>query len=845
MADNFGLKIGLEGEKEFKKALSEINSNFKVLGSEMKLVASQFDKNDNSVQALTARNQVLNKEIEAQKQKIDTLRSALQNAAESFGENDKRTQNWQIQLNNAEATLNDMEREVAKNEAAIDSMGDEMGDAEGQTEKFADAVEDSGEEAEEAGGKFEKFRSVLSTIGKATAAVVTAIGTAAIAAGKALWDMSTSVAQAGDEIQKTSQKVGLSYEAYQKWDYAMKICGTEMSSCTTGLKTLTNTFDDASNGSASAIEKFERLGLSVDQLSGMSREDMFATVVTALQNVEDETEKAALANDMFGKSGQNLLPLFNMTQEELQQVMDECENYGMVMSDEAVEASAAFQDSLTKLQGTMTGLKNNIVGEMLPGIQLVMDGLSDLAVGNEQAGEEIKSGVESVIGAIQGLIPQAVELLSMIAAAVLSSAPSIIQALAQGVIDSMPILIPVVLQVVNEIGTVLISLLPQLVEAGMQILESLALGIAEALPELAPQMVQVVTQIVQSLVDNLPLLLDAGLQLILGLVEGLLAAIPALIEALPSIITAIVEFIIGAIPQIIDAGIQLLTSLVTALPEIITAVVAAIPQIVDGLVTAILGSIPQLIDAGVKLLVSLIQNLPAIITAVVAAIPQIVTSLVTAIVGSIPQLVQAGVQLFVALIQNLPTIITQIVAAVPQILAGLVSAFGKGVSQLANVGKQLVQGLWNGIQSLASWLWNKVSGWISGIWGGIKNFFGIHSPSKQMAWIGEMLVKGLSGSIEDNGDEAVKAAEGMAKDINGVMGDLAADMQTALPTDFSLNGTAAAVAGGAGVGASGGLSLQLSIATFNNYSSEDIEQLTNEIMVTAGQFAKRKGLVFA
>ena len=72
MADDFGLKIGLEGEKEFKKALSEINQSFKVLGSEMKVVQSQFDKNDNSVEALTARNQVLNKEIEAQKQKIET-----------------------------------------------------------------------------------------------------------------------------------------------------------------------------------------------------------------------------------------------------------------------------------------------------------------------------------------------------------------------------------------------------------------------------------------------------------------------------------------------------------------------------------------------------------------------------------------------------------------------------------------------------------------------------------------------------------------------------------------------------------------------------------------------------
>ena len=85
MADNFGLKIGLEGEKEFKKALSEINQSFKVLGSEMKLATSQFDKNDQSVQALTARNTVLNKEIEAQKQKIETLRETLKDAGGEIG----------------------------------------------------------------------------------------------------------------------------------------------------------------------------------------------------------------------------------------------------------------------------------------------------------------------------------------------------------------------------------------------------------------------------------------------------------------------------------------------------------------------------------------------------------------------------------------------------------------------------------------------------------------------------------------------------------------------------------------------------------------------------------------
>ena len=92
MADNFGLKIGVEGEKEFKKALAEINQNFKVLGSEMKLVHSQFDKNDKSVDALTAQNQVLSKEIDEQKNKIELLKQALDNASTSFGENDRRTQ---------------------------------------------------------------------------------------------------------------------------------------------------------------------------------------------------------------------------------------------------------------------------------------------------------------------------------------------------------------------------------------------------------------------------------------------------------------------------------------------------------------------------------------------------------------------------------------------------------------------------------------------------------------------------------------------------------------------------------------------------------------------------------
>lgn len=147
MSENLGLKIGLEGEKEFKKSLVDINNSFKVLGSEMKLVNSQFDKNDKSAEAFTAKNQVLNKEIDQQKQKIETLRSALANASESFGENDRRTQSWQIQLNNAQAALNGMERELNSNNTALanadksfDEAGDEAKNFSGAVKKAADIL---------------------------------------------------------------------------------------------------------------------------------------------------------------------------------------------------------------------------------------------------------------------------------------------------------------------------------------------------------------------------------------------------------------------------------------------------------------------------------------------------------------------------------------------------------------------------------------------------------------------------------------------------------------------------------------------------------------------------------
>jgi phage-related protein len=113
------------------------------------------------------------------------------------------------------------------------------------------------------------------------------------------------------------------------------------------------------------------------------------------------------------------------------------------------------------------------------------------------------------------------------------------------------------------------------------------------------------------------------------------------------------------------------------------------------------------------------------------------------------------------------------------------------MGQISNVGANIVRGLWQGIQSLAGWLWNKVSAWIRSIWDGICNFFGIHSPSDLFDWAGQMMVQGLSGAITRDGDEAVKATLDMSKGISDAVDNLAADMNTSLAPEITVRGVAA------------------------------------------------------
>lgn len=778
-----GIKFGAEGEREFKRSLSEINQTFKLLGSEMKLVQSQFDKNDNSVEALTARNEALNKQIDAQKGKIATLKSALENAAESFGKNDKRTNAWRIQLNNAEAALNGMERELKNNEDEIKKTSSEFGTAEKAVDKFGDEVKETGKETEKAGDKFQKIGEILKDVGKAMAAATAAIGAGAVAAGKKIWDMANETAAAGDTIDKMSQKLGMSAEAYQEWDYVLSQSGADIESMGAGFKSLTNLVDKATSGNDAAAKSFEKLGISTKELSEMSREDIFALTVKRLQEMEDGTERAALANTIFGKSGQNLAPLLNQTAEATQDLKDKAHELGFVMSDEAVEASVNFTDSLDTLKRTFSGVKNAITAEFLPGITSIMDGLSALLTGGDSAKDKIKSGTTEIVQSIKKAIPQATEALKT---------------------------------VFGVIGDISVSLLPDLLGVFQGITTELFTSLSESLPEILPVLFDTLFSLLDSfMTDGLPTLIDSLMKVAGSLLDSFL-------EKFPELLNKLIKFIGN-----IDLG-ELLEQFLGAVEKIAAMIAENLPTIVDNLVKAVVNLIKsidwkELISSGMNILMSLLDGILSAIPSLIDALPQIIDAIIDFLTDpeTVIMLVKGAVQLVFKLIEKLPEIFMHLISAI------------------ANIGIKLIEGLWEGISKAGAWLWEKITGFFGGIVDGIKGFFGIHSPSTLFRdQIGKNLALGIG---EGFGDEMKNVARSME---NAIPTDFDANI-TANPSFAGFN--AYAGAGGAGFSGGNQITqyFNVSIAVDSINDEWDLNDLVTRVSEGIADQVRRTENVYA
>ncbi len=420
-----------------------------------------------------------------------------------------------------------------------------------------------------------KLASGLGTAAKVGGAAIAAVGTAAVAAGGYMVAAAGNAAQYGDEIDKNSQKLGISAEAYQEWDAVLQHSGTSMNSMSATFKTLSNAAQDASDDQVAA---FEKLGLSMDDVASMSTEDLFAAVISGLQDMEEGTERTALATDLLGRGAMEMGALLNTSSADTQAMRDRVRELGGVMSQDAVKAAAAYQDSLQDMQTAFSSLGRNLITEFLPGVTTVMDGLTMLFSDDKEGGlAMISDGIDGLITNLTDKLPEFLDI-----------GVGILDSIMNAITENLPKLMDSGANIIVKLVDALLDNLPELVKSGLEVIVSLSKGIADNLPELVPTVVSVILEIVEILTDpnNLSALIDAAIAIIIALADGLIEALPQLIEAVPTIILNLVNAIIDNAPKLIESGITLVIKLAGGLIKAIPQLVAAVPQLISGLINA-------------------------------------------------------------------------------------------------------------------------------------------------------------------------------------------------------------------------------------------------------------------
>ena len=546
----------------------------------------------------------------------------------------------------------------------------------------------------------EEFGSVLAGIGGAaglTVTAVTAVGAATVGMGKAVVDSAKGVAEYGDNIDKMSQKMGISIEAYQEWDAVMQHSGTSMETMKTSMKTLANAVEKGN-------EAFERIGLTQEQLASMNQEQIFESTIAGLQNVEDVTERTYLAGQLLGRGATELGALLNTSAEDTQAMRDRVRELGGVMSEEAVKASAQFQDNLQDLQASLDGMKRGIVGELLPAFNDLMDGFTKLISGEEGADEALTSGIDNLITGAGN-----------IAEKVMDIATEVFPRLIEGLAEKAPELINKLIEGTKEIPTKILGALK----------DSVIPTIMESLPEL-----------MASYLEELPAMLQDE-------VDFLAEFLPMAVGLITDLISMMAESLDDTYPIITQASIELMTIFINALLENLPALIQAALIITTAYIDGIISALPQIISAVLQIAVQVIATIIELIPTLVATAVRIITEFLTTIVITATKFLTGDYW--------------------KKMLEGIVKSFTN--IDWKGLGTMLTTGLANGITAGFTKVKDAVTGIANGIKDKFTSIFDIHSPSKLFEYYGEMLNQGLAEGIEEG--NAIKSTQDLADDIEG------------------------------------------------------------------------------
>ena len=395
-----GTKIKMEGEREYKEAISNINAGLNTMTSEMRKVTAEYQSNANSVEALTAKGDVLQRTLYSQQEKVAKLREAVKNAAETYGEADKETMKWQTQLNNAEAAVYNTEAAIRENNEALEEAQKQTGETTSAVQLLADhfgiKLPDSLKTATSGMGTFSV--KAVAAIGAVTAAVA-----AAVKAYKQLIDQTKEMAAQADETLTLAQITGLDTETIQQMQYAAEFIDVSFETIKTSLTKLKSNMQDAEDGNEKLAESFKQLGISVTENGSLrDAESVFYELVDALGTIENQTERDNVAMDLFGKKAEDLNPLINAGSKALKSYSEEASNMGYVLDKQAIAKLGAVDDAYQKLQKTQEGIKKQISAEMAPAVTEFYDKWAKITEGAGKA--LVDSGIIEGLGNILGLV---------------------------------------------------------------------------------------------------------------------------------------------------------------------------------------------------------------------------------------------------------------------------------------------------------------------------------------------------------------------------------------------------------------------------------------------------------
>lgn len=360
-----GVSLVVENDQQFKAALSEVNAGLRVNKQQMQLVAEQTREMDDRQAALQQRYEAAQQTLQSYRDKVQVLQQAYENSARREGEASKTTMQWRASLISAQT-------EVAKQESLLRDLSSEQETARKSTASLADVVNGLAHALgislppglQTAVDKLDGFSA-------SGAAAVTVVGGLVGALASSTMDMSKTA----DDLLTLSTQTGLTTDQLQEFEYASELVDVSTDTLQGSLVKLTNNMQTAATGTGSAAEAFKTLKVKVADSQGYLKNnyDVFLQTIDALGKMKNETERDALAMDIFGKSATDLNPLIEAGSGKLKELAEQAHEVGYVVDNETLQSFGELDDAMQKLDKQGDAVKRSFAEALLPIITAFVD----------------------------------------------------------------------------------------------------------------------------------------------------------------------------------------------------------------------------------------------------------------------------------------------------------------------------------------------------------------------------------------------------------------------------------------------------------------------------------------